>query len=283
MASFGRARRAPGPSSALGRPFIALLAASLLLLLARDTAVVRGVSTFATELLVPVERVLGQIGAPVGRAWQAIAEIETLRSDNESLRTQVDRLTLDNVQLTEQLIAAQQAAKLGATAAALPFKTVQAPVVAADPSGVVHSIVLGVGTGDGVHLDDIVVSETGVVGRVSEVGANYSKVVLVTDSASTVSALVQGSRAAGIVRGQFGDTLVMDWILQTEDVKIGDIVITAGLAIGGDVRSLYPKGLVLGKVVEVTKGDTGTFQRAILVPAVDLRHLENVLVVHTAS
>jgi len=94
---------------------------------------------------------------------------------------------------------------------------------------------------------------------------------------------VQGSRAAGIVRGQFGDTLVMDWILQTEDVKIGDIVITAGLAIGGDVRSLYPKGLVLGKVVEVTKGDTGTFQRAILVPAVDLRHLENVLVVHTAS
>ncbi len=230
-----------------------------------------------------VERVLGQIGAPVGRAWQAIAEIETLRSDNESLRTQVDRLTLDNVQLTEQLIAAQQAAKLGATAAALPFKTVQAPVVAADPSGVVHSIVLGVGTGDGVHLDDIVVSETGVVGRVSEVGANYSKVVLVTDSASTVSALVQGSRAAGIVRGQFGDTLVMDWILQTEDVKIGDIVITAGLAIGGDVRSLYPKGLVLGKVVEVTKGDTGTFQRAILVPAVDLRHLENVLVVHTAS
>src|SRR5207253_2575124 len=119
MASFGRARRAPGPSSALGRPFIALLAASLLLLLARD---------------------------------------------------------------------------------------------AADPSGVVHSIVLGVGTGDGVRLDDIVVSETGVVGRVSEVGANYSKVVLVTDSASTVSALVQGSRAAGIVRGQFGDTLVMDWI-----------------------------------------------------------------------
>jgi rod shape-determining protein MreC len=283
VATFGRTRRATGVSGPVTRPFLALLAASLVLLLGRDTALVRGASTFATELLVPVERVLGQIGAPVSRAWQAISEIETLRTDNESLRVQVDRLTLDNVQLTEQLIAAQQAAKLGATAATLPFKTVQAPVIAADPSGLVHSIVLGAGSSDGVKLDDIVVSDRGVVGRVSEVGANYSKVFLVTDSASSVSALVQGSRAAGIVRGQFGDTLVMDWILHTEDVKIGDVVITAGLAIGGDVRSLYPKGLVLGKVVEVTKGDTGTFQRAILVPAVDLRHLENVLVVHTAS
>ena len=117
----------------------------------------------------------------------------------------------------------------------------------------------------------------------SEVGSNYSKVLLVTDSGSAVSALVQGSRAAGIVRGQFGDTLVMDWILQTEDVKVGDVVITAGLAIGNDLRSLYPKGLILGRVVEVTKGENGTFQRAILTPAVDLRHLENVLVVRTAA
>ena len=236
-----------------------------------------------------INRLAERTGIPKMKAEQAVAlkfdplEKEVIPLGSNKYEISLAEVTLDNVQLTEQLIAAQQAAKLGATAAALPFKTVQAPVVAADPSGVVHSIVLGVGTGDGVRLDDIVVSETGVVGRVSEVGANYSKVVLVTDSASTVSALVQGSRAAGIVRGQFGDTLVMDWILQTEDVKIGDIVITAGLAIGGDVRSLYPKGLVLGKVVEVTKGDTGTFQRAILVPAVDLRHLENVLVVHTAS
>ena len=282
MATFGRTRRSTSASGAVVRPFAFLLAASLILLLARDTAVIHSASTFATELLIPVERVLGEIGAPVSRAWQAVAEIERLRSDNESLRTQVDRLTLDNVRLTEQVIAAEQAAKLNAAAATLPFKTVQAPVVAADPSGVVHSIVLGVGNTSGVKVDDIVVSDTGAVGRVSEVGANYSKVVLVTDSASTVSALVQGSRAAGIVRGQFGDTLVMDWILQTEDVKVGDVVITAGLAIGDGVRSLYPKGLILGKVVEVTKGDTGTFQRAILVPAVDLRHLENVLVVHTA-
>ena len=283
MATFGRARRTSGGAGAFGRPLVVLLAVSLGLLLLRDTAVVRGAAAGATDLLVPVERVLGAIGAPVSHAWQAVTEIETLRSDDAALRAENDRLTLENVQLQEQAFSARQAAQLAAAAKALSFKTVSAPVIARDPSGLLHIIILGAGSKDGVLLDDVVISDQGVVGRVSEVGANYSKVLLVTDTGSSVSALVQGSRAAGLVRGQFGDTLVMDWILQTEDVKVGDIIITAGLAIGDDVRSLYPKGLVLGKVVDVAKGDNGTYRRAILVPAVDLRHLENVLVVRTSS
>ena len=283
MASFGRARRSQGSSNAFFRPFAFLVAASLVLLLARDTALVRAAATGATELLVPVERVLGGVGATFSHAWQAVTEIETLRSDNAALRADNDALTLENVRLREQLFIQQQGAELAAVAKALPFKTLPAPVIARDPSGVLHTIVLGAGAKDGVLLDDVVVSNQGVVGRVSEVGANYSKVLLVTDSGSAVSALTQNARAAGIVRGQFGDTLVMDWILQTEDVKVGDVVITAGLAIGDDLHSLYPKGLVLGKVAEVTKGDSGTFRRAIVVPAVDLRHLENVLVVRTSS
>ena len=283
MATFGRARRAPGSQNAFLRPFGALLAVSLLLLVLRDTAFVRDGSAGATQLLVPVERVLGQIGSTVGNAWQAVAEIETLRTDNDQLRAQVDQLTLENIQLREQAFAQAQSAQLAAVAKALPYKTLSAPVIARDPSGVLHTIVLGAGAKDGVYLDDIVISQQGVVGRVSEVGANYSKVLLVTDSGSAVSALVQGSRAAGIVRGQFGDTLVMDWILQTEDVKVGDVVITAGLALGDGLRSLYPKGLVIGKVADVENGESGTFRRAIVVPAVDLRHLENVLVVRVAE
>ena len=280
MASFGRARRVQTGGNAFARPFTFLIVLSLALLLLRDTVVVRGASSFATDLLTPIERVLGQAGSAAERVWQSIAAIETLRSDNDALRADNERLKLENVQLREQAFAAQQAAQLAAVAKALPFKTVNAPVIARDPSGVLHTIMLGAGTSDGVLVDDIVVSQQGVVGRVSQVGANFSKVLLVTDSGSAVSALVQGSRAAGIVRGQFGDTLVMDWILQTEDVKVNDVVITAGLATSDEVRSLFPKGLVLGRVVEVTKGENGTFQRAILVPAVDLRHLENVLVVH---
>src|SRR6266566_3412034 len=279
MATFGRARRAPGSGNAFIRPFAALFVVSLALLLLRDTTVVRAGATFVTELLVPAERVLGQVGSTAGGFWQAVAEIENLRTDNDTLKARVDQLTLENVQLREQSFQAQQAMQLAEAAKALKLRTQSAPVIARDPSGVLHTIVLGAGAKDGVLLDDVVISDRGVVGRVSEVGNNYSKVVLVTDSGSAVSALVQGSRAAGIVRGQYGDTLVMDWILQTEDVKVGDVVLTAGLGLGEELRSLYPKGLVLGTVVDVSRSEVSAYLRAVIAPAVDLRTLERVLVV----
>jgi rod shape-determining protein MreC len=244
---------------------------------------VRGAATFATDALVPVQRVLADVGATGNRVVQAIGEIDRLRTDNATLHQQVDQLTLENVRLRERAFAAEQAAQLQTAGRQLQFETVAAPVISRDPSGVLHTIVIGAGSGDGVVADDIVVSDQGVVGRVAEVGTNYSKVLLVTDSGSVVSALVQGSRAAGIVRGQYGDTLVMDWILQTEAVKVGDVVITAGLAIGNELRSLYPKGLVLGRVVDVSKAEAAAFQRAVIAPAVDLRHLENVLIVKTVQ
>jgi rod shape-determining protein MreC len=96
-----------------------------------------------------------------------------------------------------------------------------------------------------------------------------------------VSALVQGSRATGIVKGQFGDALIMDWLLQTEPVKEGDVVITAGLGIGDELRSLYPKGLVIGTIAQVKTAEAAAYNRAIVTPAVDLRRLEHVLVVKT--
>src|SRR5438128_7552451 len=281
MATFGRARRAPGSGNAFLRPFAGLLVVSLALLLLRDTTFVRAGATFVTELLVPAERVLGQVGSTAGGFWQAIAEIENLRTDNDALKAKVDQLTLENVQLREQSFQAQQGAQLAEAAKALKLQTQSAPVIARDPSGLLHSIVLGAGAKDGVLLDDVVISDQGVVGRVSEVGNNYSKVLLVTDSSSAVSALVQGSRAAGIVRGQFGDTLVMDWILQTEPVKEGDVVITAGLGIGDELRSLYPKGLVIGTIAQIQTAQAAAYNLAIVTPAVDLRRLEHVLVVKT--
>jgi rod shape-determining protein MreC len=278
MASFGRARRT---QSGVLRPFALLVVVSLLLLGLRNTDVVRGSSTFVTQLLVPVQQVLAGVGAAGDRFASAIAQIDQLREDNSRLQTENDRLTLDNVRLREQAIAGQQAERLLALQRNVPFESVPAPVIARDPAGVLHSIVLGLGTDDGVKVGHVVLSDQGLVGRVSEVGTNYSKVLLVTDSSSIVSALVQGSRATGIVRGQFGDSLIMDWLLQTEPVKEGDVVITAGLGIGDELRSLYPKGLVIGTIAQVKTAEAAAYNRAIITPAVDLRRLEHVLVVKT--
>ncbi len=278
MASFGRTRRT---QSGVLRPFALLVVVSLALLALRNTDVVRESSTFVTQLLVPVQRVLADVGAAGDRFASAISQIDRLRDDNNRLQTENDRLTLENVRLREQAIVGQQAERLLALQRTVPFESVPAPVIARDPTGVLHSIVLGVGSDDGVKVGHVVLSDQGLVGRVSEVGSNYSKVLLVTDSSSVVSALVQGSRATGIVRGQFGDSLIMDWLLQTEPVKEGDVVITAGLGIGDELRSLYPKGLGIGTIAQVQTAEAAAYNRAIVTPAVDLRRLEHVLVVKT--
>ncbi len=275
MSTLGRARRTNG----VARPFTLLFAFSLLLLLFRSSDVVRAAATAGTQLLVPVQRVLAETGITTNRFAQAIGEIDRLQGENARLRADNDRLTIENARLAEQVVATQQASKLDALQRSLPYTTAPAPVIARDPSGVIRSIVIGAGTDSGVRLDSVVLSEQGVVGRVSEVGANYAKVLLITDSSSTVSALVQSSRSSGLVRGQYGDTLVMEWILQSDPVKRGDVVVTAGLGIGNELRSLYPKGLVIGTIVDVTKADVAAYQRAVVSPAVDLRKLESVLVI----
>jgi len=279
MASFSSLGRAGTRRPSVGRPFALLFVVSLLLFGLRNTDLVRAVSVFGTQALVPVQRILAETGISTNRFVQAIGEIERLRSENGDLRATNDRLTLENVRLREQAVTAQQATKLEGLQKTLPYKTIATPVIARDPSGILRSLVIGAGTDQGVKAGDVVLSDLGVVGRVAEAGSNYAKVLLVTDTSSAVSALVQSSRANGIVRGQYGDTLVMEWILQSDAVKPGDIVVTAGLAFGTELRSLYPKGLVIGKVTDVAKAEVAAYQRAIIEPAVDLRKLENVLVI----
>jgi len=275
MAALGSRRR----TNSVARPFIGLFLVALLILLFRSAAVVQGLAVAGTQVLVPVQRVLAETGVTTNRFFQAIGELDQLRADNVRLQVENNTLTLENARLAEAAIAAQQGAKLAAAQRALPYRTITAPVIARDPSGVLKTIVIGAGTDQGLRVDQIVLSEQGVVGRVSETGSNYAKVILVTDSSSSVSALVQTSRASGIVRGQYGDTLVMEWILQSDPVKRGDVIVTAGLGLGNELRSLYPKGLVIGTVVDVTKAEVSAYQRAVVAPAVDLRKLENVIVI----
>src|SRR5205814_1539135 len=131
MASLGRARTRR--TNSVVRPFAALFVVSVLLLLFRSADVVQATASVGTQFLVPVQRVLAETGVTTSRLFQAIGDIDLIRSENADLRAANDRLTLENARLAEAAIAAQQGAKLDAAARALPFKTVAAPVIARDP------------------------------------------------------------------------------------------------------------------------------------------------------
>jgi rod shape-determining protein MreC len=117
-----------------------------------------------------------------------------------------------------------------------------------------------------------VLTHRGLVGRVTEAAPHSSKVLLITDPSSAVNALIQDSRATGVVQGLVGQGLTMRYIQQTEEITPGDLVLTSGL--GGN----FPTRLIIGQVTSVTKKDVELFQEATVRPSVDFGRLEMVMV-----
>ena len=128
------------------------------------------------------------------------------------------------------------------------------------------------GENDGVAKDMAVATSEGVVGRVIEVSRNTAKVLLITDANSAVDVIVQRSRAQGILEGKIEETCILKYVQKSEEVQVGDRVITSGL--GG----IFPKGLVVGTVTKVDRKRPGIFQYIEVTPAVDLSKLEEVLI-----
>jgi rod shape-determining protein MreC len=118
-----------------------------------------------------------------------------------------------------------------------------------------------------------VLAAAGVVGQTIKVTANTSRVLLLTDHASGIAAMIQRSRARGVVKGR-GDSLCsLEFSMRGEDVQVGDQVVSSG--IGG----VFSKGLPVGEVTMVKKGEYGIFQTIAIRPFVQMEHLEEVLVV----
>ena len=152
-------------------------------------------------------------------------------------------------------------------------KVVAAEVVGRDPSPWFKTIIIDKGTADNIKQGLPVVVAKGVAGQVMSVSSGYSKVLLITDRNSAVDALVQRSRARGIIKGFSSDRCFFQYVLRKNDVKVGDTVVTSGL------DGVYPKGLRIGRVSGVVRRNSGMFQKVEVTPYVDFEKLEEVMVV----
>lgn len=150
---------------------------------------------------------------------------------------------------------------------------VTADVIAGDQSAVLRTIVINRGTRDGIALGMPVVSRQGLVGRVTQVAANASRVLLINDPTSAVSARLQSTRDEGVVIGQPSGALSMEFIPLDAQVRSGDLVITSGL--GGN----FPPDEVLGQVTNVRLAPSGLYQSAQIRSLVSLDTIEFVLVI----
>ena len=155
----------------------------------------------------------------------------------------------------------------------LHLDTIVARVIARDVSTDFRSIRINRGEANGVKVNMAVVTAEGVVGRVLRVTEDTADVVILTDLLSSIESIVERSRARGMVEGKTDELVQLRYLLRTDDVQLGDVLVSSGL--GG----VFPKGVPVGIVSKIEKKKYGISQEVEVRPSVNFVRLEEVLVI----
>jgi rod shape-determining protein MreC len=263
-----------------GIAFTVLLAVTLLLMAFSANPLVRDVQSGVGFAFRPIQGALDGVAGGVASVAAAIAEMDRLRVDNTALREENDRLTNEAALNDEIRRENEQLTALLQLQNGFDHETVAAEIIARESSEVRRAVTIGKGRNDGIEVGDVVIAAGGALaGRVDAVGADAASVILLSDPSSTVIGQLVSTAATGQVIGQLGGALVMGQIDSAEQIDLGVEVVTAGIQIGQNVRSPYPKGLLIGQVGDVRRDANSVVQTAYLQPAADLDRLEVVLVI----
>jgi rod shape-determining protein MreC len=263
-----------------GIAYAVLLAISLALLAFSNTPPLVELQHGLAFAFQPLQRALTTVADAGASIVTTIGEIDRLRADNERLTSENAQLRAENQRYAAMKVENDELNALLQLRNGLDFKTVAARVVGRDSSELRRVVTLDRGSDDGVAAGDSVVAAGGALaGRVLDVGPSFAHVLLVNDTSSTVVGQLASSRATGEVVGQLGGVLVMRNIDATEKVQLGDEVVTAGIELAGGARSPFPKGLILGQVIDLRRDANDVVQTAYLDATADLDRLEYALVI----
>lgn len=261
-----------------GVVFVAVLLAQVLLV-STQVQTRSGVRVIEAVSFGAFARVQGITSSAVGGVrdvWNNYAELRGARDENRALKQQMADL---EIRLQEQRALAARTTKLQELLAlqqATPLPTLAAEVIGGNPNPMpgVREVTIGRGTADGVQPGMAVIAPRGIVGRiVGQPAAHAARVQLIIDRFAAAGALVERSRAGGMVVGVDREPpLALELVSNLQDAKPGDLVVTSG------VDGIYPKGFAIG-TIETTERGRGLYQVIAVRPAVAFGSLEEVLVV----
>ena len=262
-----------------GYLFLAVMVAQVILVSAQvqSKSGVRILSLVTFEAFSHLERAAsGGISGTRG-VWDRYVALRGLRSENDELKKELASL---QVKLQEEHALAERTTKLQElldlkTEAGLP--TIAAEVIAGNPNPGMRTVTINRGSADGVQADMSVIGPAGVIGRVVGPPARHAaRVQLLIDRNAAAGAIVERTRAQGVVVGGGNERLQMQYVSEASDIAVGDVVVTSG------IDGIYPKGFIIGRVETVEKNGPA-FKRIVVKPAVDFSQLEEVLVVLTPT
>ena len=217
---------------------------------------------------------LVRVGDNLCMSVKSVFTIKDIVSENVIFSKENLKLVSENVHLKEMEKENIALKKQLGISAEIDKKTVRADVCGFDPLNPDSFLTINKGSQDGIQEGLSVLSEDGaLVGKINYVEKSFSRVLLVFSSRSSIAAITQSSRVAGIVKGNFGISLTLDMISQFEEIKIGEMVITSG--IGG----IFPKAIPIGNIARIDTSSSEVFKKAEIGSLINPRQLENVIVI----
>ena len=233
------------------------------------------VEGIGSQVLEPIQGGVSGLLGQVEDVTTVVRRMAELSRQNDQYREEIDRLQSEIARLRELEVENRDLRNLlGLKQRAGTGELVPVRVIARDPSPFVQAITVDRGSDDGVKEGMTIITWRGVVGRVSRVGPSSSKVLLITDTSSSISGRVQSSdsRVTGIIKGRPEGGLVMQRIPQEESLQMGETVVTS------DFGGLLPEGLVVGQIVQIRRKDVDVMQEAVIEPSADMKRLERLYV-----
>ena len=253
-------------------------------------SVVIGVVNATNPDVTFVENVVQVVVTPVQKLFtnvgNGISDFFGYFSDIDKLKDEINALKKENSQLKEDLNKSEissreneELRKLLSLKKAYPELELEAAqIIARDPSNWYNTFTIDKGAVDGINANQPVISvDRTLVGRISEVGTTWARVITINDPGHSAGAEIVRSGEYGIVEGESsadeGGNCRLSFVSKNANIIVGDKVVTSGM--GG----IYPKGLTIGKVLDIRPDVQGISQYAVISPEADIDNIKAVLIV----
>lgn len=253
--------------------FLCAAIPTLLILLGQ----IEPVRTFMKPVTTPIEEAFSSVGRTVSSWFGYFSDYDTLRKENEALKAELASME-EVVRGAEQLKKENEflSAFLELKENRSDFRFIKCEVVARDDNGYKTTFTVNAGEDMGAAVGDPVITELGVVGRITELGGNWATVTPLTETSSSIGAYSERSGDEGIVEGTLAQrsegNVLLSYLAPDADLAVGDRIRTAGHG------SYYPRGLLLGRVTEIEIDASTGAQSATVTPAVDLSRVYEVMI-----
>ena len=238
-----------------------------------------GVKSFAGNVISPMQRGINSVGRGISDRLQAFKSVKKLRAENEELKAKIDELSVKNQQLTQDKYELDGLRRLyELDAKYMDYDKVAARVIASDTNNWFYSFIVDKGSDDGIVSGMNVMAGNGLVGIVSETGKNWARVRSIIDDNCNVSGMSIETQDTCIVSGDL-KLMKEHGVIRVDMISMDASFNDDSEIVTSHISDKYLQGILIGYIQDIKVDSSNMTKTAYLIPAVDFKRLDEVLIV----